>query len=567
MRESNDGPMEPTRHGTPHYCERDLECVTLSKNNPKPSYSSDNLDTFRQPCSSVNNKQTRICKVDAPTQCSLETGPPSNRNSLFSEGTIHSRNSQCMGRPAIPLGTPTRGMVSRKTLFQQSSTQIRSMGDRSLCTSGELSVEEFRLQVPSPRGSSNRLLNGELEPVEVNLPIPSTNATTTSDTETRRLQGHRAAYLSETRIRSLVACTSEKSFSSRRRLRHRSVNTTRVGVLKLKKVCSLSRLDFLKFILTPKYGKIVTLRLTKAVRLSTNNQYEHCWKIFQQWLVKHKVQILVERTVLKFLVYLVEERNLSPQTTRVYKNSLRLPLWYGFSIDSSSEPFKLLLQQQFIAKPPVRRIIPYWSLKKVLSLLEMPYYQNSTTSPHRLLVKTLFLLALASASRVSELAAFDRENIVFSPDYKKVTIAVRPGFVYKNERVGKVAENISFSALMGTNNKPHSLCPIDALRSWLHLTRLSKERALFLHTTSKKPLRSSQLSHIICATINSADPGKFPKAHDVRKVGVSVAWTRGLKVSSIIQKAFWSSSNVFINRYLHSKRVDNLQCVALDTTL
>ena len=323
-----------------------------------------------------------------------------------------------------------------------------------------------------------------------------------------------------------------------------------------------SRLEFLTKILTLKYSKEVANKLTGAHRPSTRNQYQYCWSVFQEWLTLTNPPVITTSTILKFLIYLVEVKRVLPRTTTTYKNALRLPLLYGFGINTSSQPFKLLLNSQFIEHPPKRKKIPEWALNKVLSLLEMPQYSSKKATPHHIMSKSLFLIALASGNRVSEISAFDRDSVTFSNNMDNVTMAVRPGFLYKNERWNNVAPNVSIPSLRRRCGKPHLLCPVYALRDWLKASKSYEGPHLFYNMKTKKPLKTPQLSKLIVSLINSSQPNTFPKAHDVRKVASSLAWVRGIPIGDILKRSFWKSSNCFIERYLIPvKQNDN--CIAL----
>jgi hypothetical protein len=90
-------------------------------------------------------------------------------------------------------------------------------------------------------------------------------------------------------------------------------------------------------------------------------------------------------------------------------------------------------------------------------------------------------------------------------------------------------------------------------------------RALFIHTRTGNRLRPSTISHLLCRLIDISQPGVVPRGHDVRKMATSLAWSRGLPVSEITDRAFWRSSNIFTRRYLKHLRTDPGQCVALGT--
>ena len=315
------------------------------------------------------------------------------------------------------------------------------------------------------------------------------------------------------------------------------------------------------FTLSKKFSKPVATRICKAHRVSTINQYEHCWKQFQDWIKTNEVATISESVILDFLDHLVSNSQLSPKTTLVYRSALYLPLIHGFNISTKSEEFSLLAKAHFIANPPLRRIVPQWSLTKVLELLSSTRFQ-SEISLKDLCLKTLFLLALASGNRCSELSSLDRHSINFSPN-GDVTLTVVPNFLYKNERIDNCPPNINFPALLNADGSHHELCPVQSLKEWLEKTSSYEGNKIFINPLTMKPMTSASVSRHLVEIINTADPGKFAKGHDVRKIATSLAWTRGLPMPSIIKRAFWKSSNIFIRKYLNPIKTPLGPCVAL----
>ena len=55
---------------------------------------------------------------------------------------------------------------------------------------------------------------------------------------------------------------------------------------------------------------------------------------------------------------------------------------------------------------------------------------------------------------------------------------------------------------------------------------------------------------LLVTAINQANPRIFAKAHDVRKISATLAWTRGVPPLQIVQTMFWKSATVFIKKYL-----------------
>lgn len=324
---------------------------------------------------------------------------------------------------------------------------------------------------------------------------------------------------------------------------------------------SLSRIHFLNLAYSKIHSSSVAASLTKAYRPSTNKQQQLAWKKFQDFIQKHEITSISTTTVLEFLRETFALSNLSPKTILTYRAALAEPLRVAFNIDVTSKPFKLLARSQFLERPPVQRLIPQWDLSKVLDLLKAEAFNTDTCSEASLLMKAVFLVALASGNRVSEIAAMQRTAIAYDREFRGVTLGVKPDFLYKNQRLGRTPPNIYFPSLLPTGEY-HALCPVYTLRAYINKTSNTEHSAVFLSPLrGNRPLQSQYISLWICRLIEMADPDKLPRGHDLRKWASSIAWTRGVPPSQIVDKMFWSSSGVFMDKYLGQNNTP--QCVAL----
>jgi integrase len=280
------------------------------------------------------------------------------------------------------------------------------------------------------------------------------------------------------------------------------------------------------------------------------------WKSFQSWLLEAKITSVSTATVLKFLIFLRGERGLATNTILSYKSALRVPLKAAFGLDLNSWIFKEASRALFLDKPNSPKSVPSWNLDKVLVLLQNPPFVGQL-SRRNSLMKTLFLTALACGNRVSELAAIVRSGIIFLDNPTRVVLPVSPGFLFKNQRLNRAPPNIEALALGSPN-----LCPVVCIRELLRRPPGPGDR-LFSNALGGA-LAAPAISRLLCEVIEKADPGSFPKGHDIRKVATSLAWTRGLSPQAIADRAFWRSSSVFVDRYLH-ERLPIRDCVALNT--
>ena len=123
--------------------------------------------------------------------------------------------------------------------------------------------------------------------------------------------------------------------------------------------------------------------------------------------------VLKKRHGLEFLVFLRDNKKLSPRTILGYRHSLSIPFKEAFEINFADRDFSLLAKAQFHLSPPTQRKLPKWSLNHALETLQTPRFRNNTASMEDLFLKTIFLVAIASGNRCSELAACTREGISF----------------------------------------------------------------------------------------------------------------------------------------------------------
>ena len=184
------------------------------------------------------------------------------------------------------------------------------------------------------------------------------------------------------------------------------------------------------------------MSLSSALRASTNKQYEIAWRSFQHWIKIKNLDVISFSSVHSFLNYLFVEKELSPRTVLSYRNALILSLKTMFKIVFSHETFSILARSQFISRPPIRKSIPQWPLQDVLEGLNNMDIESPSSLSSDILMETLFLTALATANRVSELSSIDISGIVWSRDRKQATLPVRPGFLFKNQRSNRAPPNI-----------------------------------------------------------------------------------------------------------------------------
>jgi site-specific recombinase XerD len=327
-------------------------------------------------------------------------------------------------------------------------------------------------------------------------------------------------------------------------------------------------MEFLIYALSKLHSPEVAKQIAKAHRTSTTNQYQSAWKTFQKWLKDTGCNGITNSTVLAFLNYCAVRLLLMPKTIMVYRNALAHPLRFAFGVDTKIMEFHLLARAQFLAKPPTAKRVPEWSLAKVLNLLGSETYLKSK-EVIILLQRALFLVALATANRVSELAHLYRPGVAFSEHKNKVNLPVDTDFLYKNQRPNRTPQAISVKALKDKEGKRMQLCPVKALDKYLQATNHHNSPRVFLNPVTGRPLTAGTVAVNLVRLIKTVNPNIGVQAHDVRKVSTSLAWARGLDLDDLIKAANWSSTGIFLRHYLHPPRTEDakgVECVALTTS-
>lgn len=541
-------PVDPGRATTSHQCPG-MQSSHFNTPSITPSPPLLDFDSDRQHSGGITDKQTGLQQEQGAIRPCLQSPSPLPTECLDTASSPSSRPPQHLGGRSLSRPPSPGGMVPLAKNVPLPASQVPTP-NRPVRSPGECTPPLVRVPISLSNSNSGGRPDSGLEQVEHNLPVSPSESRTAVPGEATHLPGERNPCSPAHPGGRLVANPRRTLFYRGQVTRGRSVRPTPVGQGSRRDILALSRVQFLTRLYTRRYSRPVAAALTSALRPSSTSQYETGWKAFQEWLTENPRKRITKASVLLYLTSLATTRQLSPKTILVYRNALKLPLLYGFNINTTDREFSLLARSQFIANPPPRRIIPAWKLNIVLSMLQQPEFLNHRATPHRLLMKTLFLTALTCGNRTSELAAFSRIGAQILPGASKATIAVHPGFLYKNQTLDRAPPNIVIKPLLNPDKTPDRLCPVDALRHWLQLSANWGSDAIFVNPKSKKKMNRGAISHLLVTTINASQPGVFAKAHDVRKVAASRAWARGVPPHDIVETMFWSSSSVFINKYL-----------------
>ena len=320
------------------------------------------------------------------------------------------------------------------------------------------------------------------------------------------------------------------------------------------------------------FSEAVAARIEAPQRGSTRSVYEVKWTIFKKWCVSNQVDFGSPpiKSVADFLMYLFEDKKLQPSTIDGYRSAIADKLGDTIVNISKDDNLTRLLESFHRDRPKGRRGIPSWNLSLVLhQLTKAPFEPLKEASLKHLTFKTVFLLALGSGKRRSEIHAWQHKNIRHQSDWSKVSLFPSPSFLSKNqlakEGPGSVAP-VVIPALAPTLDRSlksdRSLCPVRALRYYLDRTSDIRQGKQLVFVSFKKgfdkDISPATISSWIKQTVilcyelsdHQAHTLHQVKAHDVRAFAASKAFQSGVSLEQILSACHWKSHNTFTQFYL-----------------
>ena len=196
----------------------------------------------------------------------------------------------------------------------------------------------------------------------------------------------------------------------------------------------------------------------------------------------------------------------------------------------------------------------------VLRALRLPPYEPlSDASFINLSMKTLFLVALATSKRVSELQAVSVKVARIAND---LSLSYVPSFVAKTESIDNPIPRSfllkNLKDFVGDMEEEKLLCPVRALKYYLAATNDLAPRSDHLFVSPrlrKRAISKNAISFylrklIVDTGALGADEGPTPRAHSIRGVSASLAFHRNWAVKEVLKAATWRSNTVFASYYL-----------------
>ena len=374
---------------------------------------------------------------------------PTEQDPLTCEA--YSRQVQHPGRPAKPGEQTYFDRVGSEPGNSQSSFfHDRVSKHRLIRNSSESQASSVCFPNSRPEGTFNRCSINELEQSSC-LCISTVPSHSSCDKQSEAITVQSSSDSPILAQQVLVSRTSESVGvrPNQSSSLAKPARTVKRKVLASKHRCSAtSRLDFVKQSIRDKrFSKQVAEHVVKARRESTRKVYDAKWRVYLDWANKRQIDPIkaTPNVIADFLTFLFNEKKCQVSTIRGYRSMISNTLKFSAGFDIGSHPVLSDLITSFQLQRPISRsLAPKWDLAFVLShICKAPFEPLSQCSLFHLSLKSAFLIAMATAKRVSEIHAFsiDKDHFRFSHIDGSLTLRTQPGFLAKNQLPSKAPDS------------------------------------------------------------------------------------------------------------------------------
>ena len=311
------------------------------------------------------------------------------------------------------------------------------------------------------------------------------------------------------------------------------------------------------------FSSAVAGQLIFCRRLSTRLNYQARWGTYRKWCrdFGHRSSSPFIAKIAEFLTYMFKRKGAALATIKGYRAVLSAVFKFPLPEISTSPILKDLIRSFEISAPRPLFPPPPWDLDKVLQYLSGPPFEPlARASFLDKTKKALFLLAITTAKRVSELQALSFSVSFQGEDF---VLYYDPFFRAKTESASNpLPRSVIVPSLSDfAGDLPERVqCPVRAARSASYIPSRLFVSPRNLERAMSKNAMSFYLRQLIVdsGAVSSSRP---PRAHDIRGIATSLNYYSNLSLSNLMQVATWKSNRVFASRYLKevSATQDNIR--------
>ena len=320
------------------------------------------------------------------------------------------------------------------------------------------------------------------------------------------------------------------------------------------------------------FSREVAERMSKPFKDSSANVYESKWKGFCDWCSSRNTDPCKAplSVIAEFLNYLHVHKKLSSSTIAGYRTAIGKVLKVTQNMDIGNDQGLTDLLHNFERDISVKKDkLMNWNLAFVLKTLSgSPFEPLHLADLKYMTFKTIFLLALATGARRSELHALRSDSIQTQESSGSLVLHTDVNFIAKTQLVnqgGDICQPIVVKALtrfVGPQDEERVLCPVRAVKSYLRRTKdiRGDRKRLFIaykkghrHDIVKSTVSGWVKKTVVCCyQLSSSQVRDFHgvKAHQVRSLAASWALHKNCPLEKILAACSWKSHATFTNYYL-----------------
>ena len=538
-------------------------CSTLSS----PGERSDNTCQMRQHNSCPVYKQTRRHKVSNPVLSGVEVVDLSNRKQHGFESSPSGRSPEHFSGSSVQNENSPIRMVPEPLSSFQDFLGMGGTNDRSICLGRQSQSSNILFLDSRPQSVCNRCSNN-IVGRNVCLCLPSNLSNSESPTTHAEVQlpdnSDSPTVATSPLVHKSSADVSRKSHETTNQVR--SVKPAKNKNIPSKSGCvqSVGLAALNKNFQAKGFSKQTRKLLSASWRKGTRADYCSKFKKFNSWCCEREKDPYVATLIdcADFLTHLFHE-GLQYRTIAGYRSMLSAVVSPIDNIPIGQHPYIIrLLKGVFNSRPPKVKLVPEWSLPKVLKMLQCsPFEPLKKASLKHVTLKTIFLVAITTFRRCADIQALRLGEGFVQVQSRGVTF-MRQG-LSKQDRPDHFSSKI-FVPSFESNKK---LDPKRALAVYLRKTESfrrkpdgSDQPKLFLAVKEPhQPVSRQTIARWITSTIKMAyDKDIKVNAHSTRAIGPSWALFNGASMSSILSAADWSSESTFAKFYLRNVDVSVL---------
>ena len=324
-------------------------------------------------------------------------------------------------------------------------------------------------------------------------------------------------------------------------------------------------------------------RIRNSRAASTRKHYKSQWDLFVGWAVRKQLDPLNASLPLlaDFLEYLFKVRQVSVRTILNYKSAISF-YWksqIGYELPENDHVIGDLVRGFKRERPIPHKHVVDWDIRLVLSFFQSGKFKDwDRLSDKELTLKTVFLVALATGKRRSELHAISKNFKWIKGDVRKIELSPVPEFLSKTHLATaglgafKPIALTSLDDFAGPEGKEERLlCPVRALAYYIKRSseyRTETQEKLFISyrrgmskDISKQTISSYIKEAIILAYQSSGteQAGSIHiKPHSVRHVATSLSALKHYSMEDVLRAGAWTTSNVFLSFYMQDFSTESI---------